>query len=618
MRYLSTNEAGTSFFMRKFGADVGPTKQFRELTINSFEAHEAQMLAHPGERYTPVVEVFVDPYYLKTQGVRKLAHADNAIGMSAEQLESHFAQLFVSGKVQATDKNFGIGSRVATARFNPRGVEVRSWHNGRGNMIRFELDSARDMYGLVDWDLGGFITNVCPLDETTFAEEELALLKPRFIDGHGTVVVLLGVADDSDTTIKPTESDLTHKDYWYAHVVNRHLFSVPSGIKFTARIEADHAGRVIHGYKWVLDKYSLEHGSVDLSDTFVHWWLLDPAKGEERKLQRVTYHVFTGSKRHGHVAALWKNELFDFADGYDGIQMLNRFGIVAGHDNVAIYVEPKLAMGVEANLNRTSLVVPGGLKLPWRRWGEEFASKMPPQLVDYVTKHLGHSDLDDELDKMIRQYGDDFRVPEYVPAKRASEETLPRETGPTSRAGGGHGGGGTSVQKQQERIAPIRVPKAGGEEAKLRWLNRPRPKVFIRPDPNTGEDYDFRDRAADYLDDRNILFVNGEFNVLQGLIEETARRVDPESSSETVRSICKEHVEAIYSMQLLYTVMTARATFRLRDSWDPQSYAQLVSPESLTACVLPRIAMRAEIKRRVNADPRLAAFRSRGEAATAV
>jgi len=596
--------------MRKFGADVGPTKQYRELAINSFEAHEAQMLRHPGQQYAPVVEAYADPYYLQTEGVPKLAFGDNAIGMSGEELEGHFAQLFVSGKVQATDQNYGIGSRVATARFNPCGVEVRSWRDGRGNMIRFELDRATDMYGLVDWDLGGgLITNVCPLDDTAFDDEQLALLKPPFIEKHGTVVVLLGEAPDSDTTAMPAESDLTHKDYWFAHVVNRHLYAVPNGIKFTARVEKNHAGRVIHGYKWVLDKFSFHHDTLELSDAWAHWWLLDPTKGEERKLQRVTYHVFTGSKRHGHVAGLWHNELFDFAEGYDGIQMLNKFGIVAGHDNVAIYIEPKPAMGVEANLNRTSLVVPGGLKLPWRRWGDEFAGKMPPALVDYVTKHLGHSDLDDEIDKMIRQHGDDFRVPEYVLTKTGIETAVEREYAPLGRGSNGRSGG-IAIQKQQERIAPIRVPKADSEVARLRWLSRPRPRVFFRPDPVTGETYDFRDRAADYLDDRNIIFVNREFNVLQGLVDETVRKVDP-NESEIARMVCQQQVEAVYAMQLVYTVMTARATFRLRPTWDQQAYERLISPEALTACILPRIAMRAEIKRRVNADPRLAAVRSR-------
>src|SRR5581483_8937703 len=110
------------------------------------------------------------------------------------------------------------------------------------------------------------------------------------------------------------------------------------------------------------------------------------------------------------------------------------------------------------------------------------------------------------------------------------------------------------------------------------------------------------------------IFVNREFNVLQSLIDEVVQRFDAENA-DALRPLCSEHVEAVYSMQLVYTVMTARATFRLRTTWDAKSYATLVSPESLTACVLPRISMRQEIRRRVNSDPRLRAFRARSEAA---
>ena len=214
--------------------------------------------------------------------------------------------------------------------------------------------------------------------------------RSSIIGDHGTMVVLLGRDLHHDTTLAPDSPEVTHKDYWFQHVANRQFYKIPHGIALTSKlalVEGKPHLRTITGYSSVLDRFKLKSGSVQLSDATARWWILDESRSVELYRRRPYYQAFSGTKKQGHMAAIYRGELFDFTSHDAAIPLLQKFGILAGYNHVAIYVEPTAALAVTANLTRTSLVLPDGTSLPWNRWAGQFVNNMPPDLADDLSRN---------------------------------------------------------------------------------------------------------------------------------------------------------------------------------------------------------------------------------------
>jgi hypothetical protein len=481
---LEIKGRGPSFFAELFGTDIGPGKQYRELSKNAFEGIDEYERAHPEDTgYEPIVEAFVDPYTSSLTGANKFAFGDNGIGMSHKTMAELYS-IFQSTKTQSLEENYGIGARASTLKFNPEGVEFRSWRDGRGyvcTLAKLREENGIPIYGTIDQECvdndGNVIENlsVVPLEEPYFSDEEIALMKPPFIGDHGTVVVLHGKSEGDDTMLMPDDlreelvtdgRSKEHTAYWQTHIYNSQYFTIPDDIKFRLYTEigsrpdgakvkpqknafhGDRQLRLVKGTKDYLDKFGEQSGKVEIPGATVHWWILGEGddvveprrlnketgkpltKADQRKRQRVWFPWLTGTANHAIVSAIYKGEQFDLCTKVDAVRMLQKFGIFAGHNNVCIVVEPDREQGVRSNMNRTSLLV-NKRRLPWERWGHEFAMRYPqeaPELLAYIESKLGSTDFDTELDRLLAEMKDDFTVPTAVPRKsrqKASNEEDP-------------------------------------------------------------------------------------------------------------------------------------------------------------------------------------------------
>jgi hypothetical protein len=83
----------------------------------------------------------------------------------------------------------------------------------------------------------------------------------------------------------------------------------------------------------------------------------------------------------GHAAALFDDELYDvLPQTRGGYGRLQDFGIRFGYERVVLHLEPHVEAGrLEANTARTVLLLDHE-RLPWSRWGEEFAAAMPDEM----------------------------------------------------------------------------------------------------------------------------------------------------------------------------------------------------------------------------------------------
>lgn len=202
--------------LKRFMAEIGPMQFVREIYMNSKEANATTM------------KVYFDHQFLKGGGPKKLCFADDGDGMTAAQMYEYLAHLNSSSKTTGgPHDNFGIGVKTTTLLANPYGVVFLSWSeaNPGGAMAWFVYDEAQDVVGLkpfeyieVDEDgyqerialttemSDGSMANVVSLDELKEHHPNgfegvkwWDCKKQSGIDGHGTIVMLLGKGRGEDS-----------------------------------------------------------------------------------------------------------------------------------------------------------------------------------------------------------------------------------------------------------------------------------------------------------------------------------------------------------------------------------------------------------------------------------
>lgn len=117
---------------------------------------------------------------------------------------------------QSHDANFGVGAKVAAATRNHAGLVYLSWKDGHGWMTHLWRDPGCGQYGLAraEREEGSFH------DYLPIADD----VKPAVIDGHGTMVVPLGMTDEHNT-VEPPEG-VEGRQRWISKYLNTRYFSL--------------------------------------------------------------------------------------------------------------------------------------------------------------------------------------------------------------------------------------------------------------------------------------------------------------------------------------------------------------------------------------------------------
>jgi hypothetical protein len=364
--------ANPSFFVEKLGAECSDLQGLRELTVNGLQA-----IAALGPDVCGRVVWDVDRQRVEASGgrVRKLSVIDDGVGMAPAQMRYFINHLAASSHEQGRRKNHGVGAKIAAGSRNPHGLEYRSWHRGRGALVRFRRH-ADGRWGLEPQIWADGRTDFWrPL-----AEDD----KPWLLRGreHGTQVVLLGSSERDDTTKAPRAA-VEPPGHWVARYLNTRFLSLPTGAevlvreghRITPRRREPGTLQVIHGQRHHLQRRAVAAGMVDLSDARVHWWVLD---GDDRG--RTAEALRWNSS--GHAAALLDDELYEvLPKTHGGYQRVQEFGVRFGYDRVVLYLEPFVDHRdrLESNTARTLLLIDNE-PLPWGRWAEEFRAAMPADI----------------------------------------------------------------------------------------------------------------------------------------------------------------------------------------------------------------------------------------------
>ena len=588
---LPMSVANTAFMIDRLSKDCAPLQFLRELTQNSIEA----IVASAGEGEI-VWDCDWDQFDLT--GFRKLCVIDNGIGMTGKDMVEYINQLSSSIHRQSHEGNFGVGAKVSAVPRNRCGLVYLSWQSDVGSMIHVWRDPQTDIYGLKQFEQ--------PDGDFTYAGLIEDAIKPEVIRQHGTKVVLHGNSEDEDTMRAPEGAMSPSR--WISRYLNTRYFRFPERISVKAREGWEYPRndkdrnvlRTITGQAAYLEAHSVHSGQVPLSNATAHWWILkeEPALGNNSG--------WIASS--GHVAALYKDELYEMAISRAGVAKLQSFGVVFGYPRVVIYVEPKNGAEnvVVSNTARTLLIM-NGEPLPWNDWAADFREQMPSEIQELMAEVASASASKDHTQTIwdrIKQMSDLFKLSKYRPSPAGtllidSDSMVPYGAGKrrtkNSDGGGSNGGSGgaSGTPSSSKDFYSLFLASRGGVAGKKLQSAAPPQINWVSVADGTRQPGFLEDRAAKYLPEQNLLQINTDFRVFTDMIERWSKFY---SSVPAARETVQEVVHEWFEQQLVETVLGLQA-LKGGKEWNDDQIKSSWSEEALTASVMPRYHIDFAVKR---------------------
>jgi hypothetical protein len=249
--------------------------------------------------------------------------------------------------MQAFDANFGVGAKIAAATRNHAGMIYLSWKDGVGYMTHLWRDPLTGKYGLQQLQRpDGSFGHWARIDDS---------IKPEMINDHGTMVILLGHDPDADTMTAP--KDAASPSRWVARYLNTRYFRFSEGTTVKARLGWEYPRsntdtnllQTVTGQEAYLNAHMESSGSVPLTGATARWWIL---KDESALTQNSGFIASSG-----HIAALYKDELYEMMSARAGTARLQLFGVIFGYNRVVIYVEPDADPRMTPTTSRTALLL---------------------------------------------------------------------------------------------------------------------------------------------------------------------------------------------------------------------------------------------------------------------
>ena len=430
---------GASNFVNRMFEACGTYQWAREFLRNSLEASATK------------VEFGIEWQAVEKFGIYRRTIADDGIGMDRNDLRNFFSTLGEGGKkIGGIHDNFGVGAKIAALPWNPEGVVIISYKEGRGSMIWIVLDPDSGDYELIEFEIDGQKHSV--IDPQVIDDIDWAAIRPIWLKEHGTLIVLLGSEEYPDTILgnpHAGEKDIKglsvylNSRFWDLSGVDVKVMELRTDKKNnwpTSVTDKDDArrpnNRGIRGAKYYLTEVTAPAGKLIANDMMfldqervvAEWYLWE---GE-----RPAIHSY--AKKSGYVAIRYKGELFQLTANKVHFRW---FGVIESkvQQNLFIILEPHLyeasngRWGVHPDQSRNRLIFTGsgekGVELPMSDWGLEFAENMPEAILDAIRLARGEgggSVESDEYRKRLQdKFGDRWRMKKLVKAKKADKGTRP-------------------------------------------------------------------------------------------------------------------------------------------------------------------------------------------------
>jgi hypothetical protein len=440
---------GASHFVNRMFEACGNYQWAREFLKNSLEAGATK------------VELGIEWQAVEKKGVYRRVISDNGSGMTRDELLRFFSTLGEGAKrIGGIHDNFGVGAKIACLPWNPEGVVVISYRDGRPSMIQIELDPDSAEYELVEFESEKGTTYVINPAEIDWGNNvNWGIVAPEWARQNGTTVVLLGSEEAPDTILgnpKVGENaikglsvylnsrfwDLTHIEVIVVELRNERKTAWPTGADDRDDARRPNNRRIM-GAKHYLAQIQAKEGRlaaagvVPLDDSRVnaHWYLWE---GE-----RPAVHSY--AKKPGFIAVKYKDELFELTNHKAHFRW---FGVADAkvQSNLFIVLEPNLfdsqvgMWGVHPDQSRNRLIFTGngekGVAVPMADWGYEFSEKMPEEIREAILRARGEAPSslqDEEYRKRLQdKFGSRWVTTQLVQLQQKADHDEAKDATPTN------------------------------------------------------------------------------------------------------------------------------------------------------------------------------------------
>jgi hypothetical protein len=403
---------GASHFVNRMFEACGNYQWAREFLKNAHEASATK------------VEFGIEWQAVEKLGAYRRTVSDNGAGMTKEELLRFFSTLGDGAKrIGGVHDNFGVGARIASLPWNPEGVIVISYRDGKPSMIQIELEPDSADYELVEFQSEKGTTSVINPAEVDWGTGiNWAEVAPEWARTNGTTIVLLGSDEAPDTILgnpKAGENAIKglsvylNSRFWdltpgleiiVVELRNERKNSWPTGPGDRDDTRRPNNRRIMGAKHYLADIISKDgklaaSGVVPLDQNRVnaHWYLWE---GDRPR-------VDSYAKRSGYIAVKYKDELFELSSHKAHFRW---FGVADAkvQQNLFIVLEPQLfdpqvgMWGVHPDQSRNRLIFTGngdkGAAIPMADWGNEFSERMPEAIREAILKARGEgpNTLEDE------------------------------------------------------------------------------------------------------------------------------------------------------------------------------------------------------------------------------
>jgi hypothetical protein len=425
--------SGASNFVNRMFEACGTYQWAREFLKNSLDSEATK------------VEFGIEWQAVEKKGIYRRTIIDNGTGMDGKELMRFFSTLGAGArKIGGIHDNFGVGAKIASLQWNPEGLVVVSYKNGRGSMIWIVLDPDSGDYELVEFSVGNEETH-CVIEPQKIDDIDWAATRPSWLTDHGTIVVLLGSEEYPDTVLgnpqageKDTKgiSVYLNSRFWDLSQFDVKVSELRSDKKSQwpqSATDKDDSrrpnNRQIFGARYYLTDLKASSGKLAATDVTLldgervnaEWYLWDGV--------RPSVHGY--AREIGYITIRYKGELFHLTSSKIHFRW---FGVIENkvQRNLTIIIEPQLYQatngrwGVHPDQSRNRLIFTGngekGVELPISDWGLEFAENLPKPILDAIRAARGEgsgSIQDDEYRKRLQdKFGDRWRMKVLVKATK--------------------------------------------------------------------------------------------------------------------------------------------------------------------------------------------------------
>ena len=346
--------------------------------------------------------------------------------------------------------------------------------------------------------------------------------------------------------------------------------------------------RTLVGQRAYLEQHKQASGVVPLNDAHAHWWILkdEPALGNNSGF----------IESSGHIAALYKDELYELVGGRAGQARLQQFGVIFGYRQIVVYLEPcptgrdKLT----TNTARTALLL-NNQPIPWSDWAAEFRESFPAEIaahMEAIASRASETDHAKSIRERLKAMLNLFKVSRYKPSEAGSlqiADPILNTGGQVLRGGEGSRKGGHEGSKAGAGGAVGGVYsaflKADGQVGREARPNLFPKVIWVSVADGTREQGEIEDKAAQYLEEQHVLKVNADFRVFTDMIDHWVESYSKEHGPIAgLHKIVRDSVHSWYEQALTETIIGLQAlrggkewpASVLRDSWSESALSAVV------------------------------------------